>query len=153
MWTNPPKVYEAISPKNETSPSPDEREPRRYQGRDGQNREFQRSQASDRMGSMRICRSVYRAGPSRPGPSTTSGWATISPECLPFLQSSRQVQLDRIVFGYVKHQRMMSCWQKQCSAIQHSFNEDRSTSNVPRRVDQIGKRPLERFQRMRVGQL
>jgi hypothetical protein len=71
---------------------------------------------------MRICRSVYRAGPSRPRPATTSGLATISPECLPFPPLGRQVLLDRIVFGYVvRHERMMSCWQKQCSAIQHSF--------------------------------
>jgi hypothetical protein len=74
---------------------------------------------------MRVCRSVYRAGPGRPGTAATSGLPTISLECLPFRPSSRQVLPDRIVFGYVRHERMMSCWQKQCSAIQHSFNEDR----------------------------
>lgn len=71
---------------------------------------------------MRICLSAYRAGPGRPGPAAISGLATISPERLPFRPSSREVLLDRIVLGYVvRHERMMSCWQKQCSAIQHSF--------------------------------
>jgi len=50
---------------------------------------------------MRICRSVYRAGPGIPGPAATSGSATISPECLPFRPSSRRVLLNKIVFGYV----------------------------------------------------
>jgi len=75
---------------------------------------------------MRICHFAYCASPGRPGPAATSGLATISPKCLPFRPSSRQVLLDRIVFGYVvRHTRMMSCWQKQCSAIQHSFIKDR----------------------------
>jgi hypothetical protein len=73
---------------------------------------------------MRICRSVYRAGPSRPSPAATPGLATISPECLPFRPSGQRVPLNRIVFGYVRHERMMSCWPKQCSAIQHSFIEE-----------------------------
>jgi hypothetical protein len=73
---------------------------------------------------MRICRSAYRAG-GQTWPANSFRIGTKSPECLLFRPSSRRVPLDRIVFGDVRHQRMMSRWQKQCSAIQHSFIQDR----------------------------